>query len=179
MLPFVIIRRIMLIIVEGIDRVGKTTLCNMLKDKLGFKIYKHKNDNFNYSKMDNDNETDKMLQLLDLYEQIGSDVNIVFDRFHWSDFVYGKIERNYNEDKAVSNLYKITKRLNDLNALVIFVKPTNLCESSKQHGRNLSMYNRSMEECFKRSESIIREVMTDYTGLQSVVEKVKEIMEEN
>ena len=88
----------MLIIVEGIDRVGKTTLCNMLKDKLGFKIYKHKNNNFNYSKMDNDNETDKMLQLLDLYEQIGSDVNIVFDRFHWSDFVYGKIERNYNED---------------------------------------------------------------------------------
>ena len=160
MLPFVIIRRIMLIIVEGIDRVGKTTLCNMLKDKLGFKIYKHKNDNFNYSKMDNDNETDKMLQLLDLYEQIGSDVNIVFDRFHWSDFVYGKIERNYNEDKAV--------------------QPTNLCESSKQHGRNLYMYNRSMEACFKCSKSIIREVMTDYTGLQSVVEKVKEIiMEEN
>ena len=167
MLPFAIIRRITLIIVEGIDRVGKTTLCNMLKDKLGFKIYKHKNDNFNYSKMDNDNETDKMLQLLDLYEQIGSDVNIVFDRFHWSDFVYGKIERNYNEDKAVSNLYKITKRLNDLNALVIFVQPTNLCESSKQHGKDLIKHAELFEAVF--DDSKIKKFKCDYNTLSDAV----------
>ena len=162
----------MLIIVEGIDRVGKTTLCNMLKDKLGFKIYKHKNDNFNYSKMDNDNETDKMMQLLDLYEQIGSDVNIVFDRFHWSDFVYGKIERNYNEDKAVSNLYKITKRLNDLNALVIFVQPTNINRSSSEHGKSLLLYNYEMEGCFERSD--LSKIKTNYNNLNDVVEFVAE-----
>ena len=41
------------------------------------------------------------------------------------------------------------------------------------------MYNLDMEACFKCSVNMIREVMTDYTGLQSAIEKVKEIMEEN
>lgn len=166
----------MLVIVEGIDRVGKTTLCNMLKDELGFKIYKHKNENFDYSKMDNDNETDKMLQLLDLYKQIGNDANIVFDRFHWSDYVYGTIERKYNEDKAIENLHEITKKLAMLNALIVFIEPTDLIESSKKHGKNLSLYNLKMETCFNYSMDKIREVVIDYTTINGIVKVIKEIM---
>lgn len=162
----------MIVIVEGIDRVGKTTLCNMLKDKLGFKIYKHKNDNFNYSKMDNDNETDKMLQLLDLYEQIGSDVNIVFDRFHWSDFVYGKIERKYDEVKAINNLKIIEKKLKEVNAIIIFVEPTNINRSSNEHGKSLLLYNYEMEGCFERSD--LSKIKTNYNDLNDVVEFVAE-----
>ena len=162
----------MLIIVEGIDRVGKTTLCNMLKDKLGFKIYKHKNDNFNYSKMDNDNETDKMLQLLDLYEQIGNDANIVFDRFHWSDFVYGKIERKYYEIKAINNLHIIEKKLKEVNAIIIFVEPTNINRSSNEHGKSLLLYNYEMEGCFERSD--LSKIKTNYNNLNDVVEFVVE-----
>ena len=52
----------MIIIVEGIDRVGKTTLCEKLNKELKIPIYKHKNNQFYYNLMDNKNETDKMLQ---------------------------------------------------------------------------------------------------------------------
>ena len=83
----------MIIVVEGIDRVGKTTLCNKIKEMTGYEIFKHSG-NFDYKRMDNDNETDKMLQVLKIAE-IGK-ANIIFDRFHFSDFCYGTIERDYN-----------------------------------------------------------------------------------
>ena len=41
----------MIIIVEGIDRVGKTTLCHKLSDITGYQIYKYHGD-VSYDKID-------------------------------------------------------------------------------------------------------------------------------
>ena len=38
----------MIIIVEGIDRVGKTTLCNRLRQELGYPVFKHNKSEFSY-----------------------------------------------------------------------------------------------------------------------------------
>lgn len=56
----------MLIIVEGIDRVGKTTLCEMLSKSFGIKIFKHDSKLFKLDKMDNDNETDKAIKIYEI-----------------------------------------------------------------------------------------------------------------
>jgi thymidylate kinase len=88
----------MIVIVEGIDRVGKTTLCDKLKDK-GFIIFKdiwflHKfikdKATFSVGKLD---ATLSFLQVL--YEQ---DLNVVCDRLHLTEYVYGTLERETNKD---------------------------------------------------------------------------------
>jgi thymidylate kinase len=140
----------MVIIIEGIDRVGKTTLCNKLHEATGYEVYKHFGD-FDYSKMDNDNETDKMLQMLEI-ARIGK-ANIIFDRFHCSDFVYGTIERKYNRVKAIENLTKINEKLVQMNAIIIFMDPTDLDKSSKEHGKNLAKYQDAMTFCHYLSAS--------------------------
>lgn len=162
----------MVIIVEGIDRVGKTTLCNMLRDELGFTIYKHNDKCFEYSKMDNDNETDKMLQLIDLYKQVGNGGNLIFDRFHWSDYVYGKLERKYEEIKAVNNLQIIEEKLKEVNAIIVYVEPTNIDVSSSKHGKSLLWYDYEMKECFERSD--LSKIKTSYNNLNDAVEFVAE-----
>ncbi|WP_417093846.1 hypothetical protein [Eubacterium sp.] len=162
----------MIIIVEGVDRVGKTTLCNMLRDELGFTIYKHNNECFEYSRMDNDNETDKMLQLIDLYKQVGNGSNLIFDRFHWSDYVYGKFERKYEEIKAVNNLQTIEEKLKEVNAIIVYVEPTNIDVSSSKHGKSLLWYDYEMKECFERSD--LSKIKANYDSLNDVVEFVAE-----
>ena len=70
----------MILIVEGIDRVGKSTLVEKLKKMVGFYPY-HNDTNFKVEVMDNDNETDKLLKMLLICD--ASDPLIVFDRFHF------------------------------------------------------------------------------------------------
>ena len=156
----------MLVIVEGIDRVGKTTLCEKLSEKLNVPIYKHKNEQFNYSKMDNENETDKMLQLLDMYSILDGDV--IFDRFHLSDFVYGTIERKYDLIKSEENVKKIEEKLKELNAILVLIVPTNVKESSEKHGKNLIEYAVTFENLF--NESKIKKLKCNFYSLDEAVE---------
>lgn len=157
----------MIVIVEGIDRVGKTTLCNKLHEETYFPIYKHKHKEFNYSKMDNLNETDKMLQLLDLCNILHG--NIIFDRFHWSDLVYGILDRNYNIPLAYDNFHKIDQRL--INAIIIYVMPTDIEKSSIEHGKDLTKYNQLMEECKKYSFTKV--YTCTYLTINDIIKEIK------
>lgn len=158
----------MIIIVEGIDRVGKTTLCNMLQKHTNFPIYKHNSYRFDYSKMDNLNETDKMLQLLDLYSILNG--NVIFDRFHWSDCVYGIIDRGYNFNIAFDNEAKIDKKLRELDAIIIYVLPTDIEASSLEHGKDLAEHKIMMDTCFVLSK--IKKYKCTYLSLEETVKEV-------
>ena len=164
----------MIIIVEGIDRVGKTTLCNKLSEELRMPIYKHNNEQFDYSIMDNDNETDKMLQLIDLYSVLNGD--IIFDRFHMSDLVYGVMLRNYNIQMACGNYKLIDDKLNALGfkqeAVLILVEPTDINKSSRDHGEDLAEYDRLMQAAFDMS-NLQMKYICDYNSIDLVVEKLK------
>lgn len=140
----------MIIIVEGIDRVGKTTLCNKISEELNVPIYKHIGD-FSYHRMDNDNETDKMLQIIEVCRL--TDSSIIFDRFHLTDFVYGEIERNYNIDKATQNFKEIDDMLSKMeDVFLIEVLPTDIKRSSKEHGKDLSIYNDEFKQLYIHSK---------------------------
>lgn len=148
----------MLIIVEGIDRVGKSTLVNKIQEATGFVTY-HDDSGFCLDKMDNDNETDKMLKMLQIYNL--RKPGIIFDRFHWTDFVYGCLQRNYPFERALENKDRIEEKLIALDAVIVLVKPTDIEESSQQHGRDLSRHEQLFEFLFRESKLKKRDCVYD------------------
>lgn len=166
----------MIIIVEGIDRVGKTTLCNKLEKSIrGFKTYKRAESDFDFSKMDNMNETDKIIQMLEIYSM--NPGYIIFDRLHFTDFVYGMLERNYDYGEAKINLEKIEDKLLELDTNLILVQPIDIKESSKQHGRDLKDYARAFDVLYNHSK--LRKIMCNYNSIDIVVELMKERFNES
>lgn len=143
----------MIIIVEGIDRVGKTTLVNMLHDVTGFPVYKN-NTSFRLADMDNENETDKMIKMLQICQL--TNANIIFDRFHWTDLVYGVIQRGYDYDIATKNKILIEDMLVEMGAMIILVKPTDVFESSKQHGKCLLRHDDLFNTLYDQSAMLKR-----------------------
>lgn len=138
----------MIIIVEGIDRVGKTTLVNKLHEMTGFPVYKNNTD-FKLENMDNENETDKMIKMLQICEL--SKANIIFDRFHWTDMVYGVVQRGYDYDIAIKNKIIIEDMLARMGALIVLVKPTDVLKSSEQHGSSLLKHDYLFDTLFDQS----------------------------
>lgn len=165
----------MVIIVEGIDRVGKTTLCNKINKEINFPIYKHVG-NFVYSRMDNENETDKMIQLLQLCKITNS--TIVFDRFHFTDYVYGVLERNYNVLIASHNVEEIEEFLKEIKAILIYVSPTDVLKSSIEHGSNLEKHDKMFEELFEESK-IEHKFRCDYNSLDEALLFIRNIIKES
>lgn len=163
-----------IIIVEGIDRVGKTTLCNMLSEATGFPIYKYDESVVSYDKMDNDNETDKMRQLIKLHELTNAG-GVIFDRFHMSDFVYGILNRKYCTLHARDNLLLIDSDLSATEAIVILVDPVDIKYSSDMHGSDLSMHCLFFSYAFLKSKCCT--LATDYNHLDACVNCVKELIE--
>ena len=70
----------MIIIIDSIDRVGKTTLATKLAEALNAKIYKHCVKNADYGVMKDDCETQAMFALINLANLFKDDI-IIFDRF--------------------------------------------------------------------------------------------------
>lgn len=157
-----------IIVVEGIDRVGKTTLVNSMVDwfsyepQLKFNVFKHDSDVFGYEDMDSDNETDKMIQLIEMVELC--DGNIIFDRFHLSEFVYGMCERDYMFSQAYRNMLLVDDKLKKCGAVMVYVKPTSISWSSAQHGMSLAKHNMLMEAAF--GDSDMKKVETDFDCIQ-------------
>lgn len=141
----------MVIIVEGIDRVGKTTLVNMLHNVTGFPVYKN-NTSFRLEDMDNENETDKMIKMLQVCQL--TNANIIFDRFHWTDLVYGVVQRGYDYDIATKNKILIEDMLEKMGALIILVKPTDVYASSEQHGGNLFYHDGLFNTLYDQSHML-------------------------
>lgn len=165
----------MIIIVEGIDRVGKTTLCNKLKEEFNIPVYKNKGI-IQYNKMDNTEETDKMLKLIDLCNLTNS--SIIFDRFYLSDFVYGMLERNYNIDVAVDNFRKVDNSLLEIDdVFLIYILPTDIEESSKQHGKDLKIYDSEFYDLFKHSK-IKNKWRCTYNTMDEAIMFIKTQMED-
>lgn len=163
----------MIVIVEGIDRVGKTTLCNKIHELNNIPVFKHSNESFDYSKMDNDNETDKMLQLVELISITKSD--IIFDRFHLSEFVYGVCERNYSFRDAYMNRILVDDMLCRVGAVLVYVEPVSVAWSSNKHGSNLNIHDKLMKASFE--DSNMKKIVTSFDKFKDDVECEKLIYE--
>lgn len=153
-----------IIVVEGIDRVGKTTIANKIRIEseydpfMKFQMFKHDESFVSYDKMDTDNEADKMAQLLTIADMFNC--NVLFDRFHLSDFVYGIVGRGYKFSDAYHNMQAIDTMLSDMNSVLVYVKPTDLKRSSDEHRSDLTMHDRLMDAAFH--DSLMNKIEVDY-----------------
>lgn len=160
----------MSIIVEGIDRVGKTTLCNKINKYFALDIFKEsmiKNVDdimtFNYGAM-------RSLCNVSKYK------NFVFDRFHLSEYVYGVIERKYDISKALE-IFKYIDNLisKDDNNLLILVEPIDLEYSSIQHGKSLKQHYEYFEYLYEISE-IKNKFKCNYNSINEIIELLKGVI---
>ena len=163
----------MIIIVEGIDRVGKTTLCKKLSDVLGAPIIKHSS-MFPIDRMDNANETDKITKMLDIYSITRP--LVIFDRLHLTDFVYGICDRNYDIKDAFSNLEVVENELKKYECIVIYVVSENVQMSSEEHGKNLRCHEQYFNIIFDKSE--LYKLKTSYSKLDETVKTINNILNE-
>ena len=158
----------MIVIVEGIDRVGKTTLCNKFAEK-GFKYFKDVY--FDGVPITRRIASEKLRTTLEFFK-LFKDENIVVDRFHITEFVYGALERNYTS----SEVEFIDKELALLDAVLILVNPVNaedLDRASRVHGKDLTIHN-SIFNTFYKVSSIKRKHICDFNSLDFIVERLTE-----
>lgn len=164
----------MIVIVEGVDRVGKTTLCNMLHDKLGFKIVK--DDVFTGKWLEQSGKAvyafGAMHGILKAASELGE--NIVLDRFHATEYVYSIIERAEDEidrSVALAVFREIAKELSWLDSFYVYVKPTDLLRSSAEHGKDLARYDALFDLLYEQN-GCVNSIVVDYATLDDAVEEI-------
>lgn len=161
----------MLIIIEGIDRVGKTTLSTLLEKELGFTLCKWfnmdtkedagNNNVFNY-------QVAEQLRKIDFNKK-----NIAIDRFHLTEYVYGIVDRGMDvkcQEKVCLNIDKKLSELKD-NCCIVYVEPIDLEESSKQHGKQLYPHLMFFNDILKRISCEV--IHTDFNNLQKTIEEIR------
>lgn len=168
----------MIVIVEGIDRVGKTTLVKML-EKAGFTSFKDKfmvhnpgdpvtggfsTEVINFKDFSS-GKLDTTLRMLKVLNENGQ--NIVVDRFHLTEFVYGIVEREGTNSQFIT---AIDKELSRMGAVLVYVRPTNIMWSSDQAGKNLGPHSEYFDWAVNMSE--IQVVRCDYYTLGNAFQQV-------
>lgn len=155
-----------MIIVEGIDRVGKTTLVNLLRERTGLPIL---NDKYYYIGKEDVREnkrvnTEKIQSVINFARDISD--RFIVDRLHWSELVYGEVDRGY----ANLDVLNLENELVELGAKIILVTPTDLDMSSKEHGKDLSNHESLFTKLFE--ESNLDKFKCNYKSLDKAVEWV-------
>jgi thymidylate kinase len=152
-----------IVLVEGIDRVGKTTLCNYLQNR-GFKLMKFPR-NSNRKK---EEERIKIKAIMDTLENF-SDEDIVLDRLYLSEYVYGFADRGYIHD--VSDFLEQAQKMGIVH---VIVNPTDLDKSSEEHGTDLELHALMFKRCVSTLNRFNCHVVEcDY---KNMMEKVEEII---
>ena len=157
------------IIVEGIDRVGKSILCEKLR-KEGYKAF-HDDYKPDYKMLCTqmthreanriiDIKFSMVMQMIPLFD------NIVFDRFHFTEYVY-----DYINGINFENYNGIDFALEMMKAKIILVKPEDLAKSSKEHGSTLAYYNNGMNNLFNKTR-IKDKHITSYSKLDDMVGRI-------
>lgn len=171
----------MVIIIEGIDRVGKTTLCDRIIEKYkGQYDFKRFRDDTRYVHSHNfkDVNTEKINTLQNLIEE-GFVDNIVLDRYHMTEFVYGGCDRAYKNEY----MFDIDRRLaklpvrdrNPINVILVYMQPVDIERSSAEHGKNLSRHLRWYED-FYNSSRIKNKVKVDYLTMDEALAFIDRVL---
>lgn len=152
-----------MIIVEGIDRVGKTTLVNLLKEKTGLPVL---DDLYLYETKDMRKDKRVNVEKIKTIVNFARDVSdkFIVDRLHWSEMIYGYCDRGYDN---VVPVLDVEDELVKVGAKIILVVPTDIESSSKQHGKDLSKHAELFEAVF--DDSKMKKFKCDYNTLSDAV----------
>lgn len=155
----------MIVIVEGIDRVGKTTLVEKLvkkgfiniKDEFVIDTYIHNFADYSIGKCES---FVKVAQQLD-----EKGFNVVIDRLHLTEYVYGTYNRCSVNEKAI---WAVDMMLANLNALLLYVKPSDIKLSNELAGVDQTKHDSLFDDVYKLSS--MSKWLCDYNSLDQAVE---------
>lgn len=150
----------MILIIEGIDKVGKSTLQNRLAAE------------FNLCKLPNPSLLEHTEELeagiidhnIKFMEKYGSlCAGFVVDRLHISELVYGKLRRNY-ESRYFD---EFDNRLKALGAIIIYMEPVDFIKTERLHGDCLCKDSEEFDKAIRRTKCEV--VKTNYKGTEDLV----------
>lgn len=135
----------MVYIIEGIDRLGKSTLIDGLLNELGYHLYIHYEkpihlDKYNSYKGDA-LEKYQYETYLSMFQLIESNVNIIFDRGHLGEVIYSPLYRNYSGDYV----YTLEKSHNTKNCRLVLLTTSNF-NIQEDDGLSHNWDNREKEQ---------------------------------
>lgn len=156
----------MIIIVEGIDRVGKTTLCNKLKEKFGYDILKFDKIEAEDVRCANYGSIKMFIEMSKYLEQ-----NYIIDRFHWTEIVYGACERGYFNNEVLE-LEK--EMVTSDNFILIYMRPLDIEKSSEEHGKDLKGHNLMFEMLYNFSN--LRKISCSYKTIDEAVNYISDFI---
>lgn len=161
----------MIIIVEGVDRVGKTTLCNKLHEELGFEIfhdeYKPKYispDYIPYTPVVNEIVNMKFNILLQFIKKFD---NIIIDRCHLTEYAY-----DYQRGVIYHGFSEIDEQLSKLDTYLVMVASEDIKKSSEEHGCDLRVTEMIFKSLFYSSK-IKEKFVVKYSKFDEIINDMK------
>lgn len=130
----------LIVVVEGLERTGKTTLCKEF-EKRGFVYFKDFNRINKHLCAGMESRLDTTLTFLQNLSENG--VNVVVDRLHLSEYAYGKIFRKGHS----ANVDYIDNAISKLNSVLIYCK-----DSDFEEYKNRMLLKYTPEQVRKLSE---------------------------
>ena len=161
-----------IIAIEGIDRVGKTTLAKILSNETGMHIYKdHGYYDHNHSNLIS--VVEKTFTFIEVVKQL--DLNVICDRFFLTEVVYSAIERNRDYVDEYFNIIHnklIEEQKNEkIDITIIYVKPANIELSASLNGKNQSQHDELFQEYCNKLK--LKTIFCDWSTLVDVVAWLK------
>lgn len=111
----------MIVILEGLERTGKSTVAEILENNFGFIRFKDHNHLMEMDSNSIANRLDATLSMIVALDKAGK--NVVLDRFHISELIYGTYYRGYNRSNFQHVRY-IDEVLSHLNTKLILLERT-------------------------------------------------------
>ena len=176
----------MVIIIEGIDRVGKTTLANKISEEFDVPIYKQDRIGGNFVNLSRSRSgnTSAYINILDNYVRAktlvdfwnwsGFTQNIIMDRFHWTEAVYSLVDRDCLLQYENMKLIEKSMLEHKDKYMIIYIVPTDIKWSSRQHGKDLTRHNEEFYRLYKDSK--LNKYMCSLFSIDMAIDKVRGIL---
>ena len=122
----------MVIIIEGLDRTGKTTLANELSKRFNIPIYKKDREEcgrtFEEDELINLGDSIATVKLFN--SELFKGRHVILDRFHWSEYVFNMVDRRAHLGEKYLDEVNEEICKNKSNYIIIHMHPTNLLRSA-------------------------------------------------
>lgn len=158
----------MIVVVEGIDRVGKTTLVNRLV-KAGFVSIKDEFVIDSFIKKFDDYSVGKCESFVKAARELeAKGLNVVIDRLHLTEYAYGHADRNgFVNEQAI---WAVDMMLAKMNAILCYVQPADIELSNKLAGKDQSKKYQMFQ--YAVAMTSMRTLTCDWNSLDRAFENI-------
>lgn len=165
----------MIVILEGLERTGKTTVAEILENNFGFVSFKDHNHLMEMDSSSIANRLDATLSMITALDK--ANIDVVLDRFHLSELIYATYYRGYNRTNFQHIKY-IDEVLSHLNTKLVLLERTvddDYEEDFPDNGyfQNIAMMQKDFR--YEVDKSYIKNKMTCNTSENGFYDIAKDI----